>query len=150
MKPYRSPRQLLAQIKGIVASNRPAFHSSPLDRIVEVLSRGRHYSWVAIYLTAGNNASQRLLGAGGDPHPAQLARPETKSKILVSMRIAGRELGVLDVESERENAFGSEDRVLLEGVADLLASFLAVAGKYLVLKARNATAPAGASAVGGR
>ena len=66
------------------------------------------------------------------------------------MRIAGRELGVLDVESEHENAFGSEDRVLLEGVADLLASFLAVAGKYLVLKARNATAPAGASAAGGR
>jgi GAF domain-containing protein len=138
---YRPARELLHQIERIVADNQPGFHCSPLEEIVDVLSRGRHYTWVAIYLTAGNNASQRLLGASGDPHPAQLARPETKSKILVSMRIAGRELGVLDVESDRENAFGSEDRVLLEGVADLLARFLAGPGKYLVLKARTAAAP---------
>jgi hypothetical protein len=137
---YSSGRDLLAQIERVIADSRPTLHRSPLEDVVDLLSRGRHYTWVAIYLTAGNNASQRLLGAGGGPHPAQ-ARPEAKSKVLVSMRIAGRELGVLDVESDRENAFGSEDRVLLEKGADLLARFLAgPAGKYLVLKARSLAA----------
>ena len=51
------------------------------------------------------------------------------------MKIAGREVGFLNVESERENAFGSEERVLLERVAGLLAKFLTGPGKYLVRRA---------------
>jgi putative methionine-R-sulfoxide reductase with GAF domain len=54
------------------------------------------------------------------------------------LKLAGRELGVLDVESDRENAFGSKDRVLLENVAQLLARFLAGPGKYIARKARTA------------
>ena len=63
--------------------------------------------------------------------------PETRSKILISLKLASRELGVLSVESDRENAFGSEDRVLLEGVADTLARFLMGRGKYLARRARQ-------------
>jgi hypothetical protein len=137
LKSYRSAREMQAQIERIIGANKPGFHHSPLEKIVEVLSHGRHYTWAAIYLTAVNNASQRLVGTGSDPQPAQLARPETKSKVLISIRIARRELGVLDVESDRENAFGAKDRVLLENVADLLARFLAGSGKYLILKART-------------
>jgi hypothetical protein len=59
----------------------------------------------------------------------------------VSMKLAGRELGVLDVESDRENAFGPEDRVLLEDVATTLARFLTGRGKYVVRKARGAAVP---------
>ena len=48
----------------------------------------------------------------------------TRSKILISIKLASREFGVLSVESNHENAFGAEDRVLLEGVAlRWLASF---------------------------
>ena len=54
------------------------------------------------------------------------------------MRLAGREVGVLDVESDHENAFGAEDRVFLENVAHLLAQFLVGRGKYVVRKAREA------------
>jgi hypothetical protein len=61
------------------------------------------------------------------------------------MKLAGRELGVLDVESDRENAFGSDDRVLLETVATRLARYLAGPGKYLVRKARQGPAPASGS-----
>jgi hypothetical protein len=43
---------------------------------------------------------------------------------------------VLSVESDHENAFGAEDQVLLEAVADALARFLAGRGKYLVRRAR--------------
>jgi hypothetical protein len=66
------------------------------------------------------------------------------------MRVGGRELGFLNVESDRESAFGSEDRVLLDRVAGLLARFLAgPRGKYLVLKAAKlspADAPQAAAA----
>ena len=52
------------------------------------------------------------------------------------MKLASRELGVLSVESDRENGFGAEDRVLLEAVADVLARFLTGRGKYLARRAR--------------
>ena len=70
-----------------------------------------------------------------DVHPGQLAVAGTRKKMVVTMKVAGRELGFLNVESDRENAFGAEDRVLLDRVAGLLARFLAGQGKYLVLKA---------------
>ena len=139
MKPYRPPRQLLDDIKRLLATNQPSFHHSPLEDVIELLYGGRHYSWVGIYLTAGEN-TQQLLDSGGDT-PAEVALPQTRSKILISMKLASRELGVLSVESERENAFGAEDRVLLEGVADVLARFLAGPGKYLARKARQVTFP---------
>jgi len=71
--------------------------------------------------------------------PNQVAVHGTRKKIVVAMRVGGREIGFLNVESDRESAFGSEDRVLLDRVAGLLARFLAgPRGKYLVLKAAKA------------
>ena len=136
MKVFRSTRQLLADVERTLAANRPSFSHSPLEDVIELLCRGRHYPWVGIFLAAGENLPQHLLGAGGDL-PGQVALAETRSKILISMKLASRELGVLSVESNHENAFGAEDRVLLEGVADVLARFLAGRGKYLARKARQ-------------
>jgi hypothetical protein len=84
----------------------------------------------------GENARQPWLGASRDA-PGEVTLPETRSKILISMKLAARELGVLSVESDRENAFGVEDRVLLEGMAGILARFLTGRGKYLARKARG-------------
>jgi len=137
LKTYRSPRTLLAEVEHLLATNKPSFQHSPLEDVIELLCRGRHYTWIGIYLAVGESGSQQLLGAGGNTEPAHVALPETRSKILVSIKLASRELGVLAVESDRENAFGAEDRVLLEGVADVLARFLAGKGKYLVRKARQ-------------
>ena len=136
MKSYGSSRTLLADIEDVLASNRPSFHHSPLERVTEILSEGRHYSWVGIYLTLGQKSSSPLLETG--QHPAHVAVPGTLRKILVSMKVAGRDLGYLSVESDREAAFGAEERVLLERVAGLLARFLAGPGKYLVRKANKA------------
>ena len=137
MKSYRPTRALLAEIERVLAQNRPDFHRSPLDQVIELLTSGRHYSWVGIFVIAGEDARQQLLGAGGDEHPHQIAAPATRSKILVSIKLAGRDLGVLAVESDHENAFGSEDRVLLEQVAYQLARFLTGPGKYIARKARQ-------------
>jgi putative methionine-R-sulfoxide reductase with GAF domain len=69
------------------------------------------------------------------------AAARTQKKVIVSMKIAGREIGFLNIESERENALGSQERVLLERVAYLLAKFLVGPGKYLL---RQATKPSSA------
>jgi hypothetical protein len=139
VKTYRSPRELLSEVARVLATKRSPFHHSPLEDTIELLSRGRHYTWIAIYLTLGHR-EQQLLGAGGDPHPGLMARPETRSKILISMKLAGREFGVLDVESDQENAFGVVDRVMLENAANQLARFLAGSGRFIVRKARTQAA----------
>lgn len=132
MKPYRPVRAVLADIEGVLS--RPFTpNSSPLEEVADVLSEGRRYSWVGIYLTVDKKKSSALMETGH--HPATLTVPGTQSKVLISIKIAGRELGVLNVESAHESAFGSEDRVLLERVAGLLARFLTGPGKYLVRKA---------------
>ncbi len=139
MKTYRPTRELLSELKLALTANRPSFHHSPLDEVIELLRRGRNYSWIGIYLAVGEK-TQQLLGAGGETHPGQMALSDTRSKILVTIKLAGRELGVLSVESDRDHAFGAEDRVLLENVANALGRFLTGTGKYLVRKARTAAA----------
>lgn len=135
MKSYRRTSAVLREIERLLSAGRPSFHHSPLEDVADVLTSGRHYNWVGIYLTLDKNASSALQESGA--HPAHVAMPGTVEKIVVSIKIAGRELGFLAVESEHHHAFGAEDRVLLERVAGLLARFLSGRGKYLVLKARS-------------
>jgi putative methionine-R-sulfoxide reductase with GAF domain len=135
VKSYRSARSLISEIQRALARNQPTFHHSPLEDVAELLVEGRHYSWVGIYLTVDSSQSSPLWENTHPAHPVQLAFPGTRKKILVSMKVAGREIGHLNVESDRENAFGSGERVLLERVAGLLARFLAGPGKYLVRRA---------------
>jgi putative methionine-R-sulfoxide reductase with GAF domain len=136
LKAYRPTRQVLADVEGVLTASRPSFHHSPLEDVIELLCRGRHYAWVGIYLAVGVDAPQHSLGAGSD-RLDQVELPETRSKILISMKLASREVGVLSVESDHENAFGAENRVLLEGVADAVARFLVGRGKYLARGARQ-------------
>jgi hypothetical protein len=136
LKVYRPTRQLLAEVERLLAASRPSARHSALEDVIELLCHGRHYAWVGIFLVVGEGAPQQSLGAGRDA-AAEVELPETHSKILISIKLASRELGVLSVESERESAFGVEDRVLLEGVADSLARFLTGRGKYLARKART-------------
>jgi hypothetical protein len=136
LKVYRSTRQLLADVECLLAASQPSVHHSPLEDVIDLLCRGRHYAWVGIFLTVGENKSQQPIGAGSDA-PHQVALPETRSKILTSIKLASRELGVLSAESVRENGLGAQDRVLLEGVADVLARFLTGRGRYLARKARS-------------
>lgn len=132
MKPFRSTRDLLADVEQSLAENRPSFHDSPLEKVAGVLAEGRHYGWVGIYLTLEKQPAMALLP---NAHPAQFEASGTRKKVIVTMKIAGREIGFLNVESNRENAFGADERVLLERVAGLLAKFLTGPGKYLVRKA---------------
>jgi putative methionine-R-sulfoxide reductase with GAF domain len=141
LRTYRSTRNLLADVKKVLAENRPSFHNSPLEEIAGLLCEGRHFSWVGIYLTLDEKSSSALLEEALIK-PNQVAVQGTRQKIVVAMRVGGRELGFLNVESDRDYAFGSEEQVLLERVAGLLARFLAgPRGKYLVLRAARVKPP---------
>jgi putative methionine-R-sulfoxide reductase with GAF domain len=133
VKPFRSTRDLLADVEQALADNLPSFRDSPLEKVAGLLAEGRHYSWVGIYLTFEKQPAMPLLPNAA--HPARFEASGTRKKVIVTMKIAGREIGFLNVESNRENAFGADERVLLERVAGLLAKFLTGPGKYLVRKA---------------
>jgi len=135
VKPYRPTKTVLADIRRILRHNRPSFHHSPLEEVAGLLCEGRHYTWAGIYLTLDQKSSPALLQEVAEPQPGQLAMAGTRRKIVITIKIAGRERGFLNVESDCESAFGSEDRVLLDRVAGLLARFLSGRGKYLVRKA---------------
>ena len=134
MKMYRPAQSILADIQRTLAA-KPSIQQSPLEAVAALLCEGRHYSWVGIYLTLDPKSAPALLQDASELHPGQIAHPATRKKIIITMKIAGREVGTLNVESSHEDSFGSEDRVLLDRVAGLLARFLTGSGKYLVRKA---------------
>jgi len=144
VKSFLSSRDLLAQIERALAEHRPSYRHSPLEKVAELLADGRHYGWVGIYLKLDEKSAPALLE--NLVHPDQFAVAGTRKKVIVTMKIAGREVGFLNVESDRESAFGSEERVLLERVAGLLAKFLVGPGKYLVRKASEPQLPQKAAA----
>jgi putative methionine-R-sulfoxide reductase with GAF domain len=125
---------ILADISRVLSQRQPGSRVSPLEKVAELLADGRHYGWVGIYLTVNGNSDWLL---GNVAYPVQFSAAGTRKKIIVAMKIAGREVGSLHVESERDNAFGAEERVLLERVAGLVAKFLVSNGKYLVRKATH-------------
>ena len=108
------------------------------------------YTWVGIYLLEGDElvlgpyvgkpsphtriplnrgicgaaASQKATIIVDDVNadPRYLACSiETKSEIVVPIMRDGRVFGEIDIDSDRPAAFGAEDRVMLEGVAQGLA-----------------------------
>jgi len=63
---------------------------------------------------------------------------ETRSEIVLPVKIGPRILGVIDVESDRLDAFSSQERALLEQVAEMLARYLTTdQGKLVLRKARE-------------
>ena len=143
------------------------FLESPLQEVINLLQSGRHYFAVTIYLEAGGRLL-RQASAGPEPRcdsmrlgegnvgqaaktgaakvVADVARDpqyvkvfdETRSELVMPIKIGAHVIGVIDAESDRKNAFAYLDRVLFEKVAKMLARFLSGHGKYLVMKAREA------------
>jgi sigma-B regulation protein RsbU (phosphoserine phosphatase) len=61
--------------------------------------------------------------------PSRLPPDETRSELTVPLAFGGEVLGVLDVQSDRLNAFGEEDRFLFETLAGNIA--IALRNAYL-------------------
>ncbi len=170
MKRIRPPREVLASLDRMLAEKvRPVKGGSPLEKTVEILYEQRRYFWVGIYLVAGERVVRQAfrgpappchsfgfgkgnVGTVGEsglmkviPDVSQdptysMCFLETKSEMVVPIKIVGRILGVIDVESDRPDAFGPWDRILLKQVAARLARFLTSTGKRYVRQAKEAAA----------
>jgi L-methionine (R)-S-oxide reductase len=165
-KRYCSPRELLKACEKVLAGYSPTTHVSPLDDLLKLLYDQRRYFWIGIYFVLGDKVVRQAMqgpmppcqvfefgkGNVGTTGQSGLVKVipdvtadatysmcflEVKSEIVVPIRIGGRTLGVIDVESDRPDNFGSLDRVLLQGVAARLARFLTSRGKVLVRHARE-------------
>jgi L-methionine (R)-S-oxide reductase len=166
-KRYRPAREVLAEIERTLSSHKPSLRGpSPLQNVVDTLGENRRYFWVGIYLVLGRKVvRQAFCGPVPPCHEFELNKGnvgtagatglmkvvpdvaadatysmcfvETKSELVVPIKIASRILGVIDVESDRLNAFSMADRVLLKKVAEKLARYLTSRGKFLVRKARE-------------
>jgi L-methionine (R)-S-oxide reductase len=165
-KRYHSPRKLLKVCEEMLAAFSPASDASPLDDLLKLLYDQRRYFWIGIYFVLGDKVVRQAMQGPAPPCQVfqfgkgnvgitgqsgltkivpdvtadatySVCFLEVKSEIVVPIRIGGRTLGVIDVESDRANNFGNLDRVLLEGVAAMVARFLTSRGKVLVRHARE-------------
>jgi putative methionine-R-sulfoxide reductase with GAF domain len=75
--------------------------------------------------------------------------PETKSEIAVPIAIAGRPVGVLDVQQNKVNGLGEEDAITLQAIADQVAIALQNARLYAAAE-RQAGREATVNAIGQR
>ena len=146
-------RAILEQVDALVAAR--AARPDWLKEVCALLAHTRrHYNWVGIYFLEGNELVLGPYVGAPSPHtrisldkgicgaavrerqtvvvpdvnadPRYLACSlETKSEIVVPIETQGRILGELDIDSHTPDAFGADDRALLEQVARRLAPALA-------------------------
>jgi L-methionine (R)-S-oxide reductase len=164
---YRSAHDLLSSLKALLAPDLETRAEEVLEEVVEQLYQGRGYFWIGIYLAAGDKVIRQCfrgpvppchsfaLGVGNVGTTGQtgitkvipdvssdstysMCFLETKSELVQPIKIGSRILGVIDVESDKLNAFGSQEQVLLEQTAEALARYLTTdQGKRLLRKARE-------------
>lgn len=132
MKTYRLPRNVVAEIKRLIASDKPSPRPpSALVRILKLLSEGRHYERAGVFLMVGGREVPRAFSG---PQAAAGPGPE----LSVPIKIASHTLGSLRVQLAAGHGFSPEERVLLHEVAEVIALYLSGKGKYLVRKTREA------------
>jgi len=70
-----------------------------------------------------NNQPRVASDVSADPmHFKNELLPETRSEVSIPLQVSGKVLGALDVQSKRENAFGSENIEILQMLADQLSA----------------------------
>lgn len=125
-----------------------------IKKTIEVLKSVPHYTWVGIYLIEGDylalkhylgrptehtriKIGQGICGAAVvDEHTIIVpdvcvddryiaCSAETKSEIVVPIWSGGEIIGEIDIDSDHLDAFDTDDKMMLERVADILGDVLA-------------------------
>jgi GAF domain-containing protein len=142
-----------------------------LEEVVEQLYDSRGYFCIGIYLSAGDKVVRqcfrgamppsdsfalcvgkagssgqtgtvKVIADGSNDPTHSMCFPQTRSELVQPIKIGRRILGVIGVGSEKLSGFGSQERVLLEQVAELLARYLTRdQGKLLLRKIREESDP---------
>ena len=133
MKTYRLPRNVVAEIKRLIASDKPSPRPpSVLVRILKLLCESRHYERAGIFLAVNGREVPRAFGG------TQAAAGEPRPELSVPIKIASHSLGSLRVQLAPGHGFSGKERVLLHEMAEIIALYLSGKGKYLVRKTREA------------
>jgi signal transduction protein with GAF and PtsI domain len=90
--------------------------------------------------TVAQTGTSRISADVSSDPAYKACSPTTRSEAVIPIKLVTRVFGVINAESDQLNAFGQEDRVLLEGVATRVARYLTSKGKYLLRHAREAGA----------
>lgn len=145
----KSAVEIATEVAQVVDSN--ASRDDVLRQTVKILKREREgYNWVGIYLLEGDvlvlhnyigkptdhthiPVGQGVCGVAVAEGTNQIVGDvtklenylacslETRSEIVVLIRRGQEILGQIDIDSDLENAFGSDDESLLSTVAELIA-----------------------------
>jgi len=143
VKTYLSPRDVVAQIEKLIATEKPSPRPpSVLARILKVLCEGRHYERAGIFLAVNGREVPRAFGG------SQAAAGELRPELVVPIKIATYSIGSLRVQPAPGRGLSSQERILLHKVAQILARYLSGKGKYLVRKTREALREAAPAASG--
>jgi L-methionine (R)-S-oxide reductase len=159
--------RMASRVRGLRPIRGAHLPQSPLEQVAQLLQSGRQYFAVTIFIAAGERVL-RVASAGPAPRCDSMRLgegnvglavktgeakvvpdvsrdrqyvkvfPETRSELVMPIKIGAHVIGVIDVESDRLNGFPYAARVLLRKLAATLARFLVGPGKYVVLHARQA------------
>lgn len=140
--------QLLSELERLASE--PSERESFLRETVRLIQRlFPHYTWVGFYFLQGDKLHVGPYVGKPTPHtvielnsgicgaavsedktiivddvnadPRYLACSlETKSEIVVPLRVQGKMVGELDIDSDRKAAFTDDDRRLLEAAAEII------------------------------
>ena len=144
--------QLLSELERLASE--PSERESFLRETVRLIQRlFPHYTWVGFYFLQGDKLHVGPYVGKPTPHtvielnsgicgaavsedktiivddvnadPRYLACSlETKSEIVVPLRVQGKMVGELDIDSDRKAAFADDDRRLLEAAAEIISGRL--------------------------
>jgi hypothetical protein len=141
LKTYRPPRNVVVEIKRLIATDKPLSRPpSVLVRILRLLCESRSYARADVFLVVNG---REVAGASSSP---QVAADRPGPELSLPIKIASYRLGSLCVQLGSGREFGLEERVLLHEVSSMLAVYFTGKGKYLVRKAREALRDTAAAA----
>ena len=133
MKARIRSAQELARDSQELFSRKYSNPAEALDELVALLSNGRRYEWIGIYLNAGRTSGAPEWRTGeGEASP-------DGTKTRVTVKIATEVLGAIEV-CHQAKTLPYEDQVLLKRVAAQLAKYLSTTGKPLMRKLRERVA----------
>jgi len=145
-------QSVLATVEAALIEAREPTHA--MERVVAILKREMpSYTWVGIYLLEGDELvlgpflgkpsphtriplGRGICGAAATEKQTIIVDDvnadarylacslETRSEIVVPIMNGGRVIGEIDIDSDRQSAFGAEDKDLLEAIASRLATTL--------------------------